>query len=553
MPNENNKLHNFVTDIIENDLVKNPKLKIQTRFPPEPNGFLHIGHAKAICLNFAIAKQYNGLCNLRFDDTNPEKEEDKYVKSIINDINWLGFKPDGDIKYSSDYFEMLFKFALELIEKNLAYVCFLTSEKTREYRGTLTTTGKDSPYKNQTPKQNKEHFLKMRQGEYKEGHCVLRAKIDMKSSNISMRDPVLYRIKFAKHHRSSDKWCIYPMYDFTHCISDAIENITHSLCSLEFQDNRALYDWILDNISIKSRPHQYEFSRLNLDYSVLSKRKLQKLVLENHVKAWDDPRMPTISGMKNRGYLPESIIKFSRSTGVTKQNHRIDFSQLESFIRTDLENLAPRKMAVLNPVKLTITNYPKDKQELLDLANHPKDESFGTRKVPFSNQLYIEQEDFKEQANKKFKRLVLQKEVRLRGSYVIKATDIKKDSKGNIIEILCTYDKDTLGKNPLDGRKVKGVIHWVCAKDNLKAQVNLFDRLFIQKNPESLDNFLEAINPNSLIEIKDAILEKSFSIATKEERFQFERLGYFYLENIQNKSLFFNRIVALKDSWSNIK
>ena len=445
---------NFIRQIIDKDLADGKHNSVHTRFPPEPNGYLHIGHAKSICLNFGIAQDYQGQCNLRFDDTNPEKEDLEYVESIKQDVKWLGFEWSGEPHYSSDYFDKLYEYAIELINKGLAYVEELSPEQIREYRGTLTEPGKHSPYRDRSVEENLALFEKMRDGGFAEGTACLRAKIDMASSFMVLRDPVIYRVRFAEHHQTGDKWCIYPMYDFTHCISDALEGITHSICTLEFQDNRRLYDWVLDNITIDCHPRQYEFSRLNLEYTVMSKRKLNQLVTEKLVNGWDDPRMPTVSGLRRRGFTPASIREFCKRIGVTKQDNMIEFSSLESCIRDDLNENAPRAMAVLDPVKLVIENYDADKVEMLSIHNHPNKPEMGDREVPFTREIWIEREDFREEANKKYKRLVLGKEVRLRGAYVIKAERIEKDEQGNITTIYCTYDADTLGANPADGRKV---------------------------------------------------------------------------------------------------
>ena len=494
-----NRPSNFIRTRIDEDLASGKHATTHTRFPPEPNGFLHIGHAKSICLNFGIAKDYQGLCNLRFDDTNPEKEDINYVNSIKEDVQWLGFQWDGEIKYSSNYFDALYGYAVELIEKGLAYVCFLSPEQAREYRGTLKEPGKNSPYRDTPIEENLALFEKMRNGEFKEGECVLRAKIDMASSFIVLRDPILYRVRFAHHHQTGDKWCIYPMYDFTHCISDALEGITHSLCTLEFQDNRRLYDWVLDNISLECHPQQIEFSRLNLEYTIMSKRKLNDLVVNGHVEGWDDPRMPTIAGLRRRGYTPASVREFCSRIGITKQENMVEMGMLEACIREDLNEHAPRAMAVLDPVKIVIENYDADKVETLSVANHPNKEEMGRRDVPFTRELYIEREDFREEANNKFKRLVLDKEVRLRGAYVIKAERVEKDENGEITTIFCSYDPETLGKNPSDGRKVKGVIHWVSASESITAEVRLYDRLFNVPNPAAAEDFNATLNPGSLV------------------------------------------------------
>ncbi|BCK02746.1 glutamine--tRNA ligase [Vibrio cholerae] len=544
---------NFIRQIIDKDLADGKHTTVHTRFPPEPNGYLHIGHAKSICLNFGIAQDYQGQCNLRFDDTNPEKENLEYVESIKKDVTWLGFEWSGEVCYSSDYFDKLYEYAIELIQKGLAYVDELTPEQIREYRGTLTEPGKHSPYRDRSVEENLALFEKMRAGEFAEGQACLRAKIDMASSFIVMRDPVLYRVRFAEHHQTGDKWCIYPMYDFTHCISDALEGITHSICTLEFQDNRRLYDWVLDNITIPCHPRQYEFSRLNLEYTVMSKRKLNQLVTEKLVTGWDDPRMPTISGLRRRGFTPSAIREFCKRIGVTKQENMIEYSALESCIRDDLNENAPRAMAVLDPVKLVIENFAAGTVETLTLANHPNKPEMGDREVPFTRELWIEREDFREEANKKYKRLVLGKEVRLRGAYVIKAERIEKDEQGNITTIFCSYDPDTLGKNPADGRKVKGVIHWVSAEKGVPAEFRLYERLFTVPNPGAADNFAETINPESLVKVQGYV-EPSLVEAKPEFGYQFERMGYFCADNKDSspQALVFNRTVGLRDSFAKI-
>ncbi|WP_434082611.1 glutamine--tRNA ligase [Catenovulum sediminis] len=543
---------NFVRNIIDEDLASGKHTTVQTRFPPEPNGYLHIGHAKSICLNFGLAQDYKGQCNLRFDDTNPEKENIDFVKSIQEDVKWLGFEWAGEARYSSNYFDQLYQYAVELIEAGKAYVCFLNAEQTREYRGTLKEPGKNSPYRDTTPEENLALFDKMKSGEFKEGECALRAKIDMASPFMCMRDPIIYRVKFAHHHQTGDKWCIYPMYDFTHCISDAIENITHSLCTLEFQDNRRLYDWVLDNISIEARPHQYEFSRLNLEYTVMSKRKLSALVTEGHVQGWDDPRMPTIAGLRRRGYTAASIREFCTRIGVTKMDNMVEMAMLEACIRDDLNENAPRAMAVLEPIKLVIENYPEGQVEELQVANHPQNESFGTRTVTFSKELYIEREDFRESANKKYKRLVLDKEVRLRGAYVVKALRAEKDKEGNITTVYCQYDPQTLGKNPEDGRSVKGVIHWVDASNAKPAEVRLYDRLFTVPNPAAEDDYTQVLNPESLVVKQGCFVEASLAALEVEKAVQFERTGYFVKDgkDSTDQQLVFNRTVTLRDSWA---
>ncbi|OCL18981.1 glutamine--tRNA ligase [Gilliamella sp. wkB72] len=552
LPTENEtRPNNFIRQIIDADLAAGKYKTTHTRFPPEPNGYLHIGHAKSICLNFGIAQDYHGKCNLRFDDTNPAKEDIEYVESIKEDVRWLGFEWDGEICYSSDYFDRLYEYAIELINKGLAYVDELSPEEIREYRGSLTQPGKNSPYRDRSIEENLALFIQMKEGKFAEGKACLRAKIDMASPFIVMRDPVLYRIKFAEHHQTGNKWCIYPMYDFTHCISDAIENITHSLCTLEFQDNRRLYDWVLDNITIQARPHQYEFSRLNLEYAITSKRKLTQLVAEEIVDGWNDPRMPTVSGLRRRGYTPASIREFCRRIGVTKQENTVEMSTLEFCIREDLNENAPRAMAVLDPVKVVIENFSETLDEVLSMPNHPNRPELGHREVTFTREIYIDRADFREEANKNYKRLVLGKEVRLRNAYVIRADRVEKDAEGNIQTIYCSYDPATLNKNPEDGRKVKGVIHWVSAKYGKPAEIRLYDRLFSIPNPGSAEDFLSTINPNSLI-IKQGFVEPSLKKAKAEQAYQFEREGYFCLDSkyATEDKLVFNRTVGLRDSWN---
>jgi len=542
---------NFIRNIIDDDLKTGKHQSIHTRFPPEPNGYLHIGHAKSICLNFGLAQNYdNALCNLRFDDTNPLKEDADYVSAIEEDVRWLGFKWAGDIHYSSDYFEQLYAYAVELIENDKAYVCELNAEQTREYRGTLTSPGKDSPFRNRPVAESLDLFARMRAGEFAEGTLMLRAKIDMASPNMKMRDPVIYRIRFAHHHQTADKWCIYPMYDFTHCISDAIEGITHSLCTLEFEDHRPLYDWVLANISIACKPRQIEFSRLNLQYTLTSKRKLSALISENIVGGWDDPRMPTISGMRRRGYPAASLREFCKRIGVTKQENTVELASLEACVRENLEANAPRAMAVIDPVKVIISNYDENRSEQLIAPAHPKDETMGTRTLPFSRELLIDRADFREEANKKYKRLVLGKEVRLRNAYVIKAEHVVKDDAGDITEIHCSYDPETLGKNPSDGRKVKGVIHWVDASNNHAAEFRIFDRLFLVENPAAAEDIQQILNPESLV-VKYGFVELGLADAPAEKAYQFEREGYFCADSKDSTAehLIFNRTVALRDSW----
>ena len=546
---ENTRTHNFITQIIDEDLASGKHKSVHTRFPPEPNGYLHIGHAKSICLNFGLAKEYQGLCNLRFDDTNPVKEDVEYVDSIKADVEWLGFKWEGEPRYASDYFDALYGYAIELIEKGLAYVDELSPDEMREYRGTLTEPGKNSPYRDRSVEENLALFERMKNGEFAEGTLSLRAKIDMASPFMVMRDPVLYRIKFASHHQTGDKWCIYPMYDFTHCISDAIERITHSLCTLEFQDNRRLYDWVLENISIeRPLPHQYEFSRLNLEGTLTSKRKLLKLVNDGIVDGWNDPRMPTISGLRRRGYTPASLREFCRRIGVTKQDNVVEYSALEACIREDLNENAPRAMAVIDPVRVVIENF--EGEETLTAPNHPNRPELGDRQLPFTKELYIDRADFREEANKQYKRLVLGKEVRLRNAYVIKAERVEKDTNGEITTIFCTYDPETLGKNPADGRKVKGVIHWVSAEHNHPAEFRLYERLFTVPNPGAAEEIESVLNPTSLV-VKHGFVEQSLANAEPEKGYQFEREGYFCADNKDSRPehLVFNLTVSLKEGF----
>lgn len=551
---------NFIRQIIDEDLAAGKhEGRVHTRFPPEPNGFLHIGHAKSICLNFGVARDYpGGLCNLRFDDTNPQKENQDFVNAIQEDVRWLGFDWDDRLFYASDYFQQLYDFAVELIKNGKAYVCDLTAEKTREYRGTLTESGRESPYRSRSVEENLDLFERMKAGEFPDGERVLRARIDMASPNMNMRDPTLYRIRHGViHHQTGEAWCIYPMYDYTHPISDALEGITHSLCTLEFEDHRPLYDWTLDNISLASHPQQIEFSRLNLQYTVVSKRKLTQLVSEGHVSGWDDPRMPTIAGLRRRGYTPSSIRTFCDRIGVTKADNSVEMGMLEACIREDLDVHAPRAMAVLNPLKVVIENYPEEQTEELTASNHPKDEQMGTRTVAFTREVYIDREDFREEAPNKFKRLVTGGEVRLRNAYVIKCEQAIKDEQGEIIELRCSYDPATLGANP-EGRKVKGVIHWVSATQGSRAEVRLYDRLFNHPNPDgdkSVESFLEHLNPESLMILKDAMVEKSLLDAATGDRYQFEREGYFCRDSDSTTDGFpvFNRIVTLRDSWAKIE
>jgi len=549
---DNQPTNNFIRQIIARDLEsKKFNGKVVTRFPPEPNGFLHIGHAKSICLNFGIAEEFNGVCHLRFDDTNPEKESVEFMEAIEKDVHWLGFEWDR-LCYASDYFEQLYDYAVQLIKKGKAYVDSLSAEEIRQYRGTLTEPGKESPDRNRSIEDNLDLFARMKAGEFEDGRYVLRAKIDMASPNLNMRDPTLYRIRRTHHQRTGDDWCLYPMYDFTHCLSDAIEAITHSLCTLEFEDHRPLYDWVLDQLETEHHPQQIEFARLQLEYSVMSKRKLYQLVAEGHVSGWDDPRMPTIAGLRRAGYTPASILDFSERIGITKKDAWIEMGVLEYCIREDLNENAPRAMAVLEPLRVVIENYPDDQVQQLEVANHPQKPEMGKRKIPFSRVVLIEQEDFAENPPPKFKRLVEGGEVRLRGSYVIKCEKIIKDDQGNMIELRCTYDPNTLGKKP-EGRKVKGVIHWVSEEHALAAEIRLYDRLFKLPNPDAEANFLDALNPDSLKIVENARVEPGLAEAKPESRFQFERKGYFCLDAIDSKTkgkLVFNRTVTLRDTWA---
>lgn len=554
--NESTKPTNFIHQIIEEDLKNGANDgKVVTRFPPEPNGYLHIGHAKSICLNFGTAQKYGGECNLRFDDTNPEKENQEYIDSIIADVRWLGFSWAGDIRYSSDYFDTLYEWAVHLIRQGKAYVDSLSAHEMREYRGTLTEAGKDSPYRTRSVEENLDLFEKMRQGAFEEGECVLRAKIDMAAPNINLRDPVIYRIRKAHHHQSGDKWCIYPSYDFTHGQSDALEGVTHSICTLEFEDHRPLYDWFVENLPVPVKPRQYEFARLNLNYTVTSKRKLKLLVDEGKVNGWNDPRMPTISGLRRRGYTPASIRNFCEMIGVTRSNGVVDMGMLESAVRDDLDANAPRAMCVLEPIKLTITNMPEGEEEWFELPAHPKDESMGLRKVPFTRNLLIEREDFAEVPPRKWKRLSPGEAVRLRGAYVIRCEDVIKDENGEVVEIKATFDPDTKGANPTD-YKPKGVIHWVSAENSIACEVRAYDRLFTEPNPDGDKerDFHDFINPDSLVVYSQARAEIGLKTAAVESRFQFERQGYFCVDPDSSESLkVFNRTVGLRDSWAKIQ
>ena len=546
--------NNFIRNIITDDLENGKHQSTYTRFPPEPNGYLHIGHAKSICLNFGVAEEFNGKINLRFDDTNPEKESDEYMLSIKDNVKWLGFTWD-ELRHASDYFDKIHDYAIELIEKGLAYVDSLSPEQMREYRGSLKEPGKNSPFRDRSIEENLDLFSRMKAGEFKEGEHALRAKIDMSSPQIILRDPVIYRIKYAHHFRAGDKWCIYPMYDFTHCISDALEGITHSLCTLEFQDNRAVYDWVLDNITIDSHPRQYEFGRLNLKYTVLSKRKLNQLVQENHVDGWDDPRLPTIAGIRRRGYTPNAIREFCREIGITKKDSLIEMTVLENSIRHDLEANALRAFGVLKPLKVVITNFPEDKTEWITAKNHPKDESLGTREIPFTREVYIDQDDFMLDPPKKFFRLGPDREVRLRYGYAVKCHNIIQDDDGNVVELHCTYDPESAGGKTADGRKIKGIIHWVSAEHAIDAEVRRYDRLFKLPNPSNAENFIEQLNPESLVTFPNAKLEHSLGNSDEDSRFQFERVGYFWQDSKDSKTdkLVFNQIVSLRDSWARIE
>lgn len=553
---EENESTNFIHQIIEKDLLEGKNgSRVHTRFPPEPNGYLHIGHAKSIILNFSTAEKYNGLCNLRFDDTNPMKEEEEYVRSIKENIKWLGYDWEDRCYFASDYFEKMYEYAVQLIKKGKAYVCDLSADEIREYRGTPTQVGKNSPYRNRENDENLKLFKKMKAGEFPNGAKTLRAKIDMSNPNINMRDPIIYRILHSAHQNTGDKWCIYPTYDWAHGLEDSIENITHSLCTLEFEDHRPLYDWFLNELEVY-RPQQIEFARLNLNYTVMSKRKLNELVSKNYVNGWDDPRMPTISGLKRRGYTPDAIKDFIERIGVAKNEGIVDIALLEHCLRDDLNKKALRFMGVLDPIKVVIDNYPDDKTEELEAINNPGDESAGTRKVPFSKEIYIEKDDFMEVAPKKYYRLTIGREVRLRYAYFIKATSIVKDKNGEITEIHCTYDPATKGGNSPDGRKVKSTIHWVSAKDAIDANVRMYDRLFTVENPlgDKEKSFKELLNPDSLKVLENCKLEPNLKNLNVGDTVQFERKGYFILdEDSTNKDQVFNLAVPLRDKWKKIR
>ncbi len=557
MSDATSKPLNFLEQIITQDLESGKTPKVITRFPPEPNGYLHIGHAKSICLNFGLAEKFGGECNLRFDDTNPAKEEQEYVESIMEDVRWLGFTWAGDVRYASSYFDQFYGWAVHLIKEGKAYVCHLSPEETKEYRGWATKPGKDSPYRNRSVEDNLAEFEKMRAGEYDEGACSLRAKIDMASPNMNLRDPMLYRIRKQSHHQTGDKWCIYPTYDFAHGQEDAIEGVTHSICTLEFADHRPLYEWFINNLPVPAEPTQYEFARLELNYTVTSKRKLKQLVDEGHVDGWNDPRMPTISGMRRRGYTPASLRQFCDMIGVTKSGSTIDVGQLEFCVRDDLNNTAPRAMCVLDPLKITISNMPAGEVQSMSQPVHPNREEMGERELPFTREIYIDREDFTEDTSlsrKKFKRLVLGDYVRLRGAYVIKAEESIKDEQGNIVEVIATLVEGTVGENPPEGIKPRGVIHWVSASESVDCEVRLYDRLFNDAAPDAGDkNFLDALNPQSLTILTGCKAEKSLSQAQPEQAYQFEREGYFCLDSklsTADKPVF-NRTIGLKDNWAN--
>ncbi|HBN27398.1 MAG TPA: glutamine--tRNA ligase [Desulfobacteraceae bacterium] len=551
---------NFIRHIIAEDLKAGKNNgRIVTRFPPEPNGYLHIGHAKSICLNFGIAEEnHGGICNFRFDDTNPVKEDIEFTKSIISDVKWLGFNWGDRLMYASDYFEQLYGFALQLIKNGKAYVCSLDTEQTKSMRGTLQKPGIDSPFRNRSIEENLNLFEEMRSGKFQDGAHVLRAKIDMSSPNLNMRDPVMYRIKHAHHHRTKDQWHIYPMYDFAHCLSDSIEGVTHSICTLEYEDHRPLYDWFLDNLEQQSHPRQIEFARLNLSFTIMSKRKLLKLVESKDVTGWDDPRMPTIAGMKRRGYTPEAIKNFCERIGVGKKESTVDAALLEFCVREDLNRTSPRVMGVLRPLRVVIENYPEESVEYLDGPYHPENAAMGSRKLPFSRVIYIEQDDFLEEPPKKFFRLGPGREVRLRYAYYIKCVDLVKDNKtGEIIEVRCTYDPETKGGSSPDGRKVKGTLHWVSASHGVNAEVRLYNRLFTRENPGNEKNgkdFMESLNPDSMEIFKDSILEPSLADAPPEKKYQFERIGYFCVDSKDSSKdrLVFNRTVTLRDTWAKV-
>jgi len=556
MADESTSSSDFIREIIDDDIREGKNGgRVATRFPPEPNGYIHIGHAKSVCLNFGIAESYGGTCNLRFDDTDPSGESLEYVESITDNIKWLGFDWDDRLYYASDYFEKLYRFAVELIKKGDAYVCSLSTDEIREYRGSFTEPGRESPYRNRSIEENLDLFERMRAGEFEDGAHVLRARIDMASQNVVMRDPILYRIKREHHYRTGDEWVIYPMYDFAHCLSDAIEQITHSICTLEFDNNRPLYDWIVERLITGNRPRQIEFARLNVSYTVLSKRMLIGLVKDGYVAGWDDPRMPTIAGMKRRGYTPQAIRNFCTTIGVAKNENLVDISVLEHCVRDDLNENAPRVMAVLRPLRVVIDNYPDDKTEEFAAPNHPQNEKMGTRKIPFSRELFIERDDFHEDPPRKYRRLGPGREVRLRNAYVVRFDHMVKNEMGEVVEIHCTYDETTRNGPPADGRKVKGVIHWVSARHAVAGEVRLYDRLFSVENPAAEEGtFTEHLNEESLEKLASCYVERSVAEAQPGSRYQFERIGYFIMDakdTMPGKPVF-NRIVPLRDTWKKI-
>ena len=557
MSNGDAELSDFIRDIIAQDVAEGKNEgRVHTRFPPEPNGYLHIGHAKSIVLNFGVAAEFDGLCNLRFDDTNPVKEEEEYVRAIIEDIRWLGYDWGDRLFYASDYFDQLYHFAIQLIKAGKAYVDHLSPEEIREYRGTLTEPGKESPYRDRTVEENLDLFKRMKAGEFEEGECVLRAKIDMSSPNINLRDPIMYRILYENHQRTGDEWCIYPMYDWAHGQSDAIEGITHSLCTLEFKNNRPLYDWFLDQLKIH-HPQQIEFARLNLTYTVMSKRRLVELVEKGYVRGWDDPRMPTLAGMRRAGVTPQAIINFIEHVGVGKSQSTIQRSKFDHFLREDLNARVPRVNGVLNPLKVTITNFPEDQVEMMEFPNHPGDDSFGTREVPFTKEIYIDREDFREDPPQKFWRLAPGREVRLRYAYFMTCQEVIKDDEGSVIELRCTIDPATKGGAAPDGRRVKGTLHWVSASEGLKAEVRIYDRLFDDPYPlevEGGEDFTQHLNRDSLQVIPEAVVEPSVRGAQPGDRYQFERVGYFCVDPDSGADqLVFNQTIALRDSWAKIE
>jgi glutaminyl-tRNA synthetase len=546
-------VNNFLQNIVAEDLREGRVQRVVTRFPPEPNGYLHLGHAKSISVNFDLAAEFDGVCHLRFDDTNPEKESQEYIDSIQDDIRWLGYEWDGEVRYASSYFQQLFDWAVHLVEQGDAYVDDLSPAEAREYRGTLTEPGRNSPFRDRSVKENQALLEGMRGGEYEEGSRVLRAKIDMASPNMNLRDPIIYRIRKVSHHQTGDAWCIYPTYDFAHGQEDAIEGVTHSICTLEFEDHRPLYDWFIEHLPVEHIPKQYEFGRLNPSYTVTSKRKLKQLVDEKIVNGWDDPRMPTVSGMRHRGYTPRAIRKFCDMIGTTRSDGVVDIAMLEHAIRDDLNENAPRAMCVINPLKLVLTNYPADQVEEISVPAHPNREDMGSRLLPFSREVLIDREDFREEANKKFKRLVLGKRVRLRNAYVIEADSVEKDDSGEINAVNCRVIEGTLGEDPADGVKAKGVIHWVSASHGLAVELRLYDRLFTQESPDKGgEEFLDHVNPQSLLVVKDAVIEPGLAEAEPEQNFQFEREGYFVADRYDHsrERPVFNKTIGLRDTWA---